>query len=278
MNSNLSDALVLDLVVQAYDIDRACGRPAPWIRPLVGIPATMQWLSENIRKRSCWHGRNGSTWLRQAPACWEHGVGSNPFGVLNKMVALGAKPSQWALTAVLCSYSFQFHLAFLLHYQSLPWRPLPLAPIRLTMTFDTVATAFRPPCMMDRPCIDSCPWKGLVYPWFPTGWTLYFVCTGRWASPWSVHQERGYADRRWVGETVAGCCRCRGRLRRWHGLKGRPRLPRAPGGRVVPPIRVAGKYPQLLRCERRWQPPSYQNRRGAFLEGLPAPTSCRWVR
>ena len=49
---------------------------------------------------------------------------------------------------------FQLHLTFL-HYQSLPWRPLPLAPIRLTMTFDTVATAFRPPCMMDRPWFTS---------------------------------------------------------------------------------------------------------------------------
>ena len=34
LNSNKSDALGPDLVVQAYDIDRACGRPAPWIRPL----------------------------------------------------------------------------------------------------------------------------------------------------------------------------------------------------------------------------------------------------
>ena len=33
MNSNKSDALGPDLVVQAYRIDWACGRPAPWIRP-----------------------------------------------------------------------------------------------------------------------------------------------------------------------------------------------------------------------------------------------------
>ena len=34
MNSNKSDALGPDLLVQAYGIDQACGRPAPWIRSL----------------------------------------------------------------------------------------------------------------------------------------------------------------------------------------------------------------------------------------------------
>ena len=34
MNSNKWDALGPELVVQAYGIDRVCGRPAPWIRPL----------------------------------------------------------------------------------------------------------------------------------------------------------------------------------------------------------------------------------------------------
>ena len=35
VNSTKSDSLGPDLVVQAYSIDRACGRPASWIRPLV---------------------------------------------------------------------------------------------------------------------------------------------------------------------------------------------------------------------------------------------------
>ena len=38
MNSNKSDALDPDLVVQAYGIDRACGRAAPRIRPQVSLP------------------------------------------------------------------------------------------------------------------------------------------------------------------------------------------------------------------------------------------------
>ena len=35
MNSNKSDAEGPGLVVQVYGIDRACGRLAPWIRPLI---------------------------------------------------------------------------------------------------------------------------------------------------------------------------------------------------------------------------------------------------
>ena len=37
MNSNKSGTLGPDLVVQEYGIDRTCGRPAPWVRPLMWI-------------------------------------------------------------------------------------------------------------------------------------------------------------------------------------------------------------------------------------------------
>ena len=35
MSWSVNSSLGPDLVVQAFGIDRACGRPAPWIRPLV---------------------------------------------------------------------------------------------------------------------------------------------------------------------------------------------------------------------------------------------------
>ena len=37
MNSNKSDAVGPDLIVQAYGIDRAGGRPVPWIRQAVQV-------------------------------------------------------------------------------------------------------------------------------------------------------------------------------------------------------------------------------------------------
>ena len=49
MNSNKSDVLGPDLVVQAYGIDRACGRPAPWIRPLDWTPKGIPWVWRHMR-------------------------------------------------------------------------------------------------------------------------------------------------------------------------------------------------------------------------------------
>ena len=67
MNSNKPDALGPELVVQAYGIDQACGRPAPWIRPLdiavFDIAQILAYLVHNMSKSQLYLGFGHFGWL-----------------------------------------------------------------------------------------------------------------------------------------------------------------------------------------------------------------------